>query len=1295
MFQVRIFDAAGNIVEPIITELANLDFNPRWSDAWETGFSIKPNEPILSVLDIGKEFVLYQDDTPLCRCLFSERDYSSRPWTFRGESTAIYLKQGNMRTPGDWTYLQWKPEDAIRDLLQGFVWVNQAKEAWDNAYYLSNLAQVVVGEEDLLVLGKDAEGRYCLEGTIQYPPVDMGAACTGIKRVRWSQSIGEGQNIFMHYRLGNTAEPDGTWTAWSVAMETPDSERGLDIPGTGYRYCQLQFDFKSDDNLSPGLDGTPIGHSPILYAAEVIGRTAGRITAGTIATSSTQLGEEIKFDYTDHLAAISTICQSQKWVWYVDPDNVLHCGPESTMGTNLSETVVFIEGQNCQVKSYREDRSNIENVIVGLGSGQGTSRIKVLYRNQASIDKYGEYLGKYENAAATSKAVLLTEVQNYAAGHADPIVEVSLATGRQVNVSLGDTIAFGSPSRNVFTGLQVREISQTLQGYTFGLNTSLRPLRDVLVGIRRSILVPAGAVQPSPPVDVRSKGENNEVRLSWSGRADTWEVQHTADTDSNEPVNWRPLTAGIDTRYVHRDLTLGSDHYYRIRAITGKQSSEWVQIAGRAINPNAPAAPGSLDVAAIMEKAVQLTWDPVTDAAEYNVYRKAGNSTGDPAGAVIVANEVNTNHVDIVDTAGEYTWFVSAVSEGEIEGTLSVGMAATVVEETVGPDTTAPGSLAGCGITVDSDTVYQDAQGNNFVKVKVSLTGIPADEVRNFIQIMHRKNGSTEYQVRDAQLRVTSGNASAWVDDLLVGTTYDFAAVPYSYYGVSGTGKEKTAYKVGQDSTAPAIPTLDSNVVQVVGGIKVSGSQNTEPDFYRYEVHISTTADFIPTGWNGSAWGAINQVKDWNGTTNTLAAIIGALPFNLTGLVPGTVYYVKATALDRTMNRSNPSTAVSGTAGKLAGKVSLSDDIVGQLTGDYLADKAIDLKHWTAGMQTSAGSWDQAATDADTLIGWKSEFTKTAAEINATVTEVFPSGDTSQESYIDQQAGRITAAVARLDYVSKITGTIDAVGTATLTDNDGNFTLKGVELKGMVVRVLVTGPDTKTYGVLRTITSYTSNVLTLDSAWNADYKPAVGATYTIGLLAIVQGTQIDQTNEAIRLVAVDAKTGSDFAGQFAALALTPSEISTAVTEVFPDGTAESSKFTQLSTSIEAKVSKDGIITALNLSTEEAKITGKKIVLDGDTEVTGTFTCDKLSAGTLDVQRLNLAQWIGREDIPSTLAGNKVSITFPPDSWANAWTEMWDKTYTTSEYQNKMRLRFNLGGIQESTEASQTGCRLEF
>ena len=65
-----------------------------------------------------------------------------------------------------------------------------------------------------------------------------------------------------------------------------------------------------------------------------------------------------------------------------------------------------------------------------------------------------------------------------------------------------------------------------------------------------------------------------------------------------------------------------------------------------------------------------------------------------------------------------------------------------------------------------------------------------------------------------------------------------------------------------------------------------------------------------------------------------------------------------------------------------------------------------------------------------------------------------------------------------------------------------------------------------------------------------------------------------------------------------------------------------SAIAQMRDNIELRVAKSGVISAINLTPETARIRGKLITLDGDTQVTGYFWANAVEAKSIDVGKIN-------------------------------------------------------------------------
>lgn len=103
----------------------------------------------------------------------------------------------------------------------------------------------------------------------------------------------------------------------------------------------------------------------------------------------------------------------------------------------------------------------------------------------------------------------------------------------------------------------------------------------------------------------------------------------------------------------------------------------------------------------------------------------------------------------------------------------------------------------------------------------------------------------------------------------------------------------------------------------------------------------------------------------------------------------------------------------------------------------------------------------------------------------------------------------------------------------------------------------------------------------------------------------------------------------------------------------PEDMATQSQITQLSNNINLRVSKDDIINQINISTEDILISGKKLILDGDTTVTGTFRvananitsvdAGKMTTGTLDAGQVNIINLNASNIVSGTIDTNLLTV----------------------------------------------------
>lgn len=267
--------------------------------------------------------------------------------------------------------------------------------------------------------------------------------------------------------------------------------------------------------------------------------------------------------------------------------------------------------------------------------------------------------------------------------------------------------------------------------------------------------------------------------------------------------------------------------------------------AATAATPNAPTG---LTAEATAGKTIVLEWDKPSedDVDEVEIHRSV--TTGfTPGAGTLIAEEKGTT---FSDTRGDYgtTYFykVKFVSSSNLVSAESNEASATVpTVDAAGVNKNAPASLSGITLAIGSSSTYQDAQGNGFARIRLDLSSVPADSDRAYIQIRHRKSGTSNYRLDD-QIQLASGSQSVWIDDLVPNIEYVFSAQPVSHFGIAGTDKTLTD-TTPSDSVSPSAPT-NVSISQRTALYGEAFITATEPsDFLRYEYQI----------WSplGSSWG--------------------------------------------------------------------------------------------------------------------------------------------------------------------------------------------------------------------------------------------------------------------------------------------------------------------------------------------------------------------------------------------------------------------------------------------------------
>ncbi len=129
---------------------------------------------------------------------------------------------------------------------------------------------------------------------------------------------------------------------------------------------------------------------------------------------------------------------------------------------------------------------------------------------------------------------------------------------------------------------------------------------------------------PAAPANLSAAAGGTEVSLTWDtvGNAEEYQV-FRADTDNGALTRIAGTTSITDTAYTDTGLTNGTAYRYTVRAVNAagiSPDSSEASVTTLAL----PAAPANLSAAASAagsDLRVTLTWDEVTGATAYQIYR--------------------------------------------------------------------------------------------------------------------------------------------------------------------------------------------------------------------------------------------------------------------------------------------------------------------------------------------------------------------------------------------------------------------------------------------------------------------------------------------------------------------------------------------------------------------------------------------------------------------------------------------------------------------------------------------------
>lgn len=433
---------------------------------------------------------------------------------------------------------------------------------------------------------------------------------------------------------------------------------------------------------------------------------------------------------------------------------------------------------------------------------------------------------------------------------------------------------------------------------------------------------------PATPQNIQaSQGAyTNQVALAWdqvSGAA-SYKIYRSTLNESNSAA-W--LADATTEAYLDTAVTVGTVYYYWITAVNGAGASAYSSVASgyAAESLVAPSAPSNLSASkGTYSDRVRLTWDAVSNAAAYEVYR---NTVNDSATATKLDPDATVAPFDDATVAVDTTYYywVKAKNDAGVSG-FSFGDSGYAVTMVVTP--VAPTNVAA------TKGAYTD-------RVRVSWTAV---------------SNATAYEV----YRNTANNSSAATKlnpDATV-SPFDDATVAVDttyYYWVKAKNDAGSS-----EFSAPDSGYASSSLTPPSAPAYLSATKGTFSD----RVQISWT-----TVSNASSYEIYRNTVDDSASAAKLEPDATIPPFDDTLIAANTIYYYWIKAKNYSGKSSFSMSAV-GYASS-SGSDTRWLPVVGDYDGDGTADPAV--------YQAATGTWRLKLSTAGYIV-----FTTAAAFLGGT-----------------------------------------------------------------------------------------------------------------------------------------------------------------------------------------------------------------------------------------------------------------------------------------------------------------------
>ena len=338
------------------------------------------------------------------------------------------------------------------------------------------------------------------------------------------------------------------------------------------------------------------------------------------------------------------------------------------------------------------------------------------------------------------------------------------------------------------------------------------------------------------PTNVSAVVNGTSVRLAWS--TSTGATSYNIYRSSNPTSGYAVVGTTTASPYNDPAVNVAQSYYYEVSAVTSGIESAKSAFAGPVSVPLA--VPGGLAAQAVSGN-ISVTWNPVTGASAYKVYRSTNASTG----FLQVAAPSTSSYLDVAPISGQaYYYKVSAIVIGS-ESQLSAAVGPVMVAIPV-PATPSITALSPSTTTAGSATFTVTISGTNFIAASAAFAnGVPLPTVYSSASVL-TASISAALISSPGTLSLTVSNSTA----------------------VSSSAANMSV-------SAAAIPSAPTNVGAAASGTNINITWSASAGATSYKVYRST----VPT------------------TNFVLAGSASASPYSESAPMAGQTYYYAVTAV--------------------------------------------------------------------------------------------------------------------------------------------------------------------------------------------------------------------------------------------------------------------------------------------------------------------------------------------------------------------------------------------------------------